>query len=298
MAEITEVFDDLGEGAKKVFKNKKFWLAALAVGGVALVAAFLRYREEDAAGVDSTAYGAIGYAGYPTVSGGSGGTESDSILSDSTLMGEYESDFDSLFTNVNDLSDRLTTAEEATKATQNELNKQQIIIQMKANSELYNALSGAEHQSTREALHAENLALAEKLGAEYDASSGNYFIGDNPLYTTAQQQKLAITGGKTEAGSGKVGYTTNRDYQKEINDAIMNGADATTINELNAARDAKIQATGSSHYKANTAYDPNVDYSALIAKAKEAGADQKVIANLTMQRQAKIDDNPELKKYQ
>lgn len=294
MAQIEEVFENFGENTKNLLKDKRFWLVALGVGAVAL---WVGWRKNGEAAEEESYYGpyeAIGYAGYPQTGGdGSdmgyvlGGSDSsdtsylESVLTD--YQTEYQTELDSLYTNIDTLSNKLISTEETISRQSEELQKQQDIAQMKANSELYNNITD---RATKDALHAQNLEIAEKYGFEYDPVSGNYFDGMNPIYTTAQQQ-ANLTAGK--AGSdASVAWDNNVDYQAKINEAILSGADATTINTLNAQRTAKMNATGTTN--ASAGYDASADYTTLINKAKASGADSSVIANLTAQRQAKIND--------
>lgn len=308
MTDIGEIFDDFADNSKKLFKSKKFLIIA---GGVGVVALFVAWRKNSTAETTTDGSAAIGYAGYPTVGGAAAESydsiydsgivdEFNSILSENesyyqgligNMQTEYENTFDSLQTNIIDLSDRLQDSTSLIEQQQYELERQNAISQMKANSELYNNISD---RATKDALHAENAAIAEKYGFTFDGNSGNWFDGESVVYTTSVQQSAALTG-KT-AAPATTAYQNNRNYQQEINDAIMNGADATTINELNAARNAKIAASGGTT-NANTSYDMNTDYATLISKAKETGASAEVISNLEAQRAAKIAANPELAKY-
>ena len=306
MVEINEVFEDFGENAKKVFKNKKFLIAAVAVGGIALISGYLKYRDqEQSEDIEAvTGFEAIGYAGYPTVNGG-GGSEGDNYYSDTSyyegllsdmqaqyqsdlldFQAQYDSDMDLVNSNVEALTDKLLSSEEALAQTQQAMQTQQVISQMQANSELYNALRGSEFADERQALHEENKALAESIGATFDNDTGNWYTGTGVLYTTAQQ-RAGIVGGKTTTGgtnSTNVTFDTNVDYQAKINKAILSGGSAAEINQLNAQRNAKIAATGNN----TVTYDKNTNYAALIQKAKAAGADQSTIDNLNAQRNAKI----------
>lgn len=294
MAEITEVFEDFGENTKKLFKNKKFLLAAGGVAVVALIAGYLKNREGEA---DTTGYGAIGYAGYPTVGGSSSSDFSSSTETDSyfeSLLNETTTEYDGVMaemeSNISSLTDRLVSSEEKSASYLLTIEKQNAISQMRANSELYNAL-GSGDAATKQALHDENMAIAEKYGWTFDASTGNYFDGNTVLYTTAKQAKgenTAYTGGKKAADADVSGFQNNRDYQAEINKAILSGADAVTINRLNDQRNAKIAAQGGLTGAQSSGFDKNVDYSVAIQKAKEAGANEQVIKNLEQQRQNKI----------
>jgi len=78
------------------------------------------------------------------------------------------------------------------------------------------------------------------------------------------------------------------DFQTQINNAILGGASAATIDNLNAARNAKIASTGRNAAASNANFDKNFDYSTLISAARSTGASQSVIDNLTAMRNAKV----------
>lgn len=206
MPDIEEVFEDMGDNAKRLFKNKKFWLVAL---GVAAVALFVGWRKggtsEEEEEEYTGPYEAIGYAGYPTVSGG-GGDSADYV---------YEAELDALYSNVNDLSDRLISTEETITEQNRKLQEQIDKSQMQANSELYNAITD---RATKDALHALNLELAEKHGWEFDKETGNYFDDYGPVYTTTKQQVETLTG-KTGSET-TVKYVTNAQEQRNTVDSI------------------------------------------------------------------------------
>lgn len=291
MAEITEVFEDFGENAGKLFKNKKFWLLAGGVGIVALVAGYMKNQQEAEAVMG---FEAVGYAGYPTVGGSS---SSESVYSESDenlayfeqLLGETQTEYDSVITemedNITTLSNRLTTSEEENTAYLETIERQNAVSQMRANSELYNSL-GEGNSDTKEALHAENLAIAEKYGFTFDSTSGNYYDGNGVVYTTAKQQ-AAVTG-KTSTNKSKsttVNYTTNKE-----NTAARQEAVKTAFNGG--------ESTGGGVGRAYVTYDENKDYTTAIQQAKSSGASQSVINHLYAERNAKIAANPDLKKYQ
>lgn len=115
------------------------------------------------------------------------------------------------------------------------------LAQMKANSELYNAL-GSDQQSTKDALHRENMQIANKYGFNYDSGTGNYFTNTGSVvYLTAQQQAKATTGKTTSSVKQTVDFDPNVDYQARINQAVASGASQSTINQLQAQRQAKIK---------------------------------------------------------
>ena len=200
MAEIVEVFEDFGNNTKKLFKNKKFLLAAGGVGVVALIAGYLKNRDSDE---DTTAYEAIGYAGYPTVGGGTSADSVDSLTGDS-----YETTFDALFSNISDLSDKLMKLEEDNNSMMEQMQKQNDIAQMKANSELYNALGAPEYAGVRESLKAENQQIAEKYGFTFD--EGNWFDGNSLVYMPSSQQASVIK--KTGLTGSDDTFVNNANY--------------------------------------------------------------------------------------
>ena len=279
MAEIIEVLEDFGDNAKSLFKNKKFWLVAGGVGVVALVAGYLKNKET---GGEMIPYEAVGYAGYPTVGGASSSGEVSSDVtyfeqllgeiqaehgsSVSDLQAEFDASVVEMESNITTLTNRLVTAEETTKKQTFEMEKQNAISQMRANSELYNALSTPADASTREALHAENKAIAEKYGFTFDPNSGNWFDGNTVVYTTAHQQAAVARKSSSTSKTTAVNYVTN--------------AANTAAKVAEAAK-----------------FDPNKDYTTAIREAKSSGASEAVINQLYAERNAKIAANPDLEKY-
>lgn len=333
MAEINEVFDDMGESIEKGFNNikKKFkdkpflWLCL----GVALIALWVYFtKDESRAESGGEYYYPTGYSGYPTTEGGSYGSGSfDSSEYENMLNGledsylqqleQMEQQYADKFGNLSaDLEywqgeaeywedernyyygenkKQQTTIEQQTAA----IEAQQILAAMKSNSELYNQLSGSQYAAKREQLHEENLALAELIGATYDDKTGAYYIDGQRLYSSSmtQAQELALITGKGSGSSGggstvkntdPVVYDSKYDYQKAIIEQLNHNGPVSSIEYLNAQRNAKIAASGKTTAQVNTAYDKNVDYQAAIDKAKAIGASQEVIDNLTAQREAKI----------
>lgn len=247
MAEIQEVFEDFAENTKKAIKSKPFLFAAVGVGVVAL---YVEWKRNRAAADDSGPYEAIGYAGYPTVGGGGGEYVDDSayyesLISDyessisdmksehnstiADLTQQYDTSLDELQSNILDLSEKQKSTEEALAEQKYQLERERALSQMKANSELYNALSRSENAEEREALHAENLAIAEKYGWKYDPRSGNYFDGSSVVYTTSAQQAARSGSGSVstpkKASSGTVSYENNASYAKRVAKTVTANSD-------------------------------------------------------------------------
>lgn len=255
MAEIQEVFEDFVENTKKTVKSKPFMFAAVGVG---LVALFVGWKRNRKISDDSGPYEAIGYAGYPTV-GGSGGSYSDdesyyeSLISEyqtsisdmqsehnsviSDLTQQYDTSLDELQTNILELSEKQKSTEEALSEQKYQLERERALSQMKANSELYNALSKSENAEEREALHAENLAIAEKYGWKYDPRSGNYFDGSSVVYTTSYQQAARSGSGSVsttkKASSGAVSYENNASYAKRVAKTVTANSDGNAPSGTN-----------------------------------------------------------------
>lgn len=247
MAEIEQVFEDFAENTKKAIKSKPFLFAAVGVGVVALYVGWKRNR---AAADDSGPYEAVGYAGYPTV-GGSGGSYSDdanyyeSLISEyqtsisdmqsehnsviADLTQQYDTSLDELQSNILDLSEKQKSTEEALAEREYQMERERALSQMKANSELYNALSKSENAEEREALHEENLAIAEKYGWKYDPRSGNYFDGSSVVYTTSAQKASRVGSGSVstakKASSGAVSYENNASYAKRVAKTVTANSD-------------------------------------------------------------------------
>lgn len=277
MAEIIEVLEDGLDNVKDTAKKKPFLFAAVGVSAVAL---FVWWQKQNNSPDGSNYYEgsqAIGYAGYPEISsGGSSSTSEydyyaseveriqDEYLSEvdrmaseyDTSIADLEAQYNSTLTDMEKTYassmegmysdvERLTSEVESIKATSEAqtlaLTRSNDLAQMKANSELANALTGAEHKATRDALHAENLAIAEKYGWDFDERTGNYFNNGTVLYTTAKQNAQVITG-KSNTPTQKVTFDSNVDYQAKINEAVKNGESSETIDYLKKQRQAKIDA--------------------------------------------------------
>ena len=290
MAEIKEVIEDFGDNVSKVVKNKKFLVVVLVVAGLAIASGYLKYRKEDESD-DFTAYEAVGYAGYPVVNGGgSSTTEGDSsyytqwdtFLND--IMTEYESELDTMQTNITELSDRLKTSEELSTEQAYLLQRQNDVSQMKANSELWHNVSD---QTLKDNLHKENAEIAEKYGFTFDEVSGNWLEKGTAVYSLAWQRANTLeTPTPKPTNTATVEFDNNKDYQQAIIDAINKGSSADVINQLNAQRDAKIAANNITN--ANSGFDRNIDYQSLINKAQSMGVNENVIKNLQEQRNAKV----------
>ena len=278
MPEITEVLEDFSDNTKKLFKNKKFLVAAGAVAVVALVVGLKKNQQE----TDSaTGYEAIGYGGYPTTGGAS---SSDSIftgegegafLGDSSYYDELTTEYDGVLSdmesNILMLSDRLISAEESSEEYLYQIERQNAISQMRANSELYNALSSPENADTRAALHEENKAIAERFGWTFD--NGNWFEGNTVLYTSAKQQAAGITPTRTATSSNET-FVNNSTYTAKKTASVTSGGGSN----VNSTKSSSSQG-----------FDPNIDYSLAIKDAQSRGASASEIAALQTARQAKID---------
>lgn len=260
MAEIQEVFEDFAENTKKAIKSKPFLFAAVGVGLVALYVGWKRNRD---AADDSGPYEAIGYAGYPTVGSGGGEyvddsayyeslisdyessisdmqTEHSSVIAD--LTQQYDTSLDELYTNIQDLSEKQKSTEEALAEQKYQRERERALSQMKANSELYNALDKEENAEEREALHAENLAIAEKYGWTYDPRSGNYFDGSSVVYTTSAQQAGRYGSGSVsttkKARPGSVSYENNASYANRVANSVQKASSGTANRAANSVQNA------------------------------------------------------------
>lgn len=320
---MAEIFESGGSGSnsvKKLFKNKKF-LAACGVVAIVALIVFMRkqstQRDEEADGSTITGIEAMGYITYPTA-GGSGGDSDldwyynkidsmqedyDSKLADissaydeklATAEKNYSDSLDAMQKKYEDLLNRTTPSESGsnyyygtTSSTQKgfSIDEQAIIDAMEQNSNLW---WDATDKAGRDSLHSQNQILGSMIGATYDGKSGTWQKDGQTLFNVTKGDPMqSVTGtGNRSANGGSTSYVNNIDYQAAINNAIKSGASASTINQLNDARNAKIQATGNK--SANTSYDKNTDYQSLINQAKASGASQSVINNLQAQREAKI----------
>lgn len=283
MAEMIEVLEDGAENVKKFVKKNPLIVAGVGVGAVALYVLWVKSRQTSA---DTAGYEAIGYGGYPTVSGGgsgdmgdiygSGSDDSyiDEILRENqattdSLLTSITQEYDAYFTSFEDtigrLEERAISSEEKNKELEDQIKRQNVISQMRANSELHNAISD---RAMKDALHAENMALAETMGWTFDQATGNYFEGNSVVYTTSKQEAANITKGVGVPAKGQASnkYTNNAEYNKQVTESV-----------LKSTADSGV------------GYDVNVDYSLAIVKAKESGASQATINALQEARQAKID---------
>ena len=282
MAEIQEVFEDFSEGVKKTVKKKPFIIAAVGVGVVGL---YVAYKKSRTANQSDT----VTAFSYPSITGGGGGGSDDStqyeeilaeknaqfeeILAENNnyyegLLGDmemtYQEDIAGLTETITNLSNRVDTAESKANEYEAKLERETVISQMRANSELYNAITD---KATKDALHAENMALAEKMGWVFDAETGNYFEGNSVVYTTTKQQAGAINyATRPAAGEATNKYTNNKEYNNQVTESVLKSTASSSLG-----------------------YDPNVDYSLAIVKAKESGASAETIQALQTARQNKID---------
>ena len=294
MAEITEVFDDMGKGIKKTFKNKPFLIACLGVGVVALVLGYKKYNSGGESDSETVGYSAVGYAGYPSVNGGSSESESfyDSYFEDilatieqnkidtdqqiSDLGEDFSNQLNGVYDEISGLYDEMGSnvshfdkvySTPAAVESENEwyYERQAILDQMAANSNAFHVVTD---QATKDALHEENKMLGEYLGLTFDSSSGLWMDGGSVAYITEMQSELA---GQKKAGSasGASGFVSNKQYTEKVVSNVKNGSKATTPS-------------------VGVSYDPNADYQGLINKAIASGASAAEINALNAQRDAKI----------
>lgn len=290
MAEIQEVFEDFGDNFKANIKKPWFKWALV---GVVAVGLFVAYRKHQEGGTSAGGeyYTPTGYAGYPSVSGGGGdvgGSDSYDGL-DTTQYDEFyaylnslqtsqDTSNDALSSQISALTDKLAEVQDSNKYLQEQLNQQMIISEMKNNSELRNITSS---RSEKDSLHQRNIELAEQLGAVFDSDAGKYISPSGgyfyePVSSLSPYQAIA---NKTPSVSSP------SDIQAKINKALINGASASTINQLYEARETKLAQSGNTDY---ISYDKNTDYSTLIQQAQKLGASDSVIRSLEQQRDAKI----------
>lgn len=298
MAEITEVFEDMGNKVKKTFKNKPFLIACLGVGVVALILGYKKYNSGGSESEDGIGgYAAIGYGGYPTTTGGGDNTDDNSYydswfesimetidqnkqdtdqqISDlgedfsNQLNGIYDEIgglYDEMGSNVSRF-DKVYTTPAAVEADNDWYYERQAILdQMAANSDAYNMVTD---KATKDALHAENQMLGEYLGLTFDSASGLWMDGGSVAYVTDAQAALAAEKKKAASANGASGFVSNKQHTENTAKAVTKGTTATTP-------------------KTSVAYDPNMDYQAAINDAIASGASADVINNLNQQRDAKI----------
>lgn len=278
MAEIQEVFEDFSENVKKTVKNKPFIAVAVGVGAVGL---FVWWKKQKTTANNAVAYEPIGYGGYPevsgSISGGSGGSDDSALYEQliyenssyyEKLLGDMESSYTTEIADLNNRVDALHSSaldsEERAATTAAALKREQTISQMRANSDLYNVITD---RATKDALHAENQALAAEMGWTFDPTSGNYFEGNSVVYTTTKQEAGAINfANRPAAGQASNQYTNNAEYNKQVTESVLKSTAGASLG-----------------------YDPSVDYSLAIVQAKETGASAEQIQALQTARQNKID---------
>ena len=280
MAEMIEVLEDGVENTKKLFKKKPFLIAAVGVGAVALYVAYKKSQET----TGEMGY-AVGYSGYPTVGGSSSGSSDeayfDQILSENqsqysdlmnSVISEYDSAFSELQSTIGVLSDRVTTSEARNEEYEKQIIRQTAISQMLANSELYNTVSD---RATKDALHAENLAIAEEMGWTFNAEDGHYYENGKKVYTTSAAktgQNTAYTGGtssttKTGTSSSSSSFVNNSTYNSSVIDSILKASQSDP-----------------------DGYVDDVDYSALYNEAAQNGASTATLKAIQAARQNKVND--------
>lgn len=296
MAAVNEVFEDLGDNAKKLFKSKPFVILAI---GVALIALFVNFNKkgrssssEETEEEEAYTIPVVGYTGYPGMGSSGDAGQYDFYMQELQAMqkeydenilslqedyenslGEMQGEYDTALEGFNKAlqdmqneydkslaeilaakgsgsssssgssrpSSSASSTDDLMEQWQKQMEYDADLAQMKANSELYNAL-GDGQEATKKALHQQNLDIANKYGFEYDDYSGNYFTpGGSVVYLTSQQQAKALTGKTTrETSTRTVTYDPNADYQARINQAVASGASQATIDGLKAQRQAKI----------------------------------------------------------
>lgn len=180
----------------------------------------------------------------------------------------FQSELDKLLAQIEDMANQPSSSGSSGSKGSSSKNEQYLLeaelqadlAQMKANSELW---WNVDSQGVKDSLHAENMAIADKWGFDYDSASGNYLSDGQVVYYTSKQvgsminaatqpkttttTKTVDTGSLTKtSGSGSksstVSYDANVDYQDLINKAKASGASQSAIDQLNAQRQAKINA--------------------------------------------------------
>lgn len=202
MPEFDEVLDDFGSNFKA--NMKKPWFK-VALGAVVVVGLYVLYKSlKGDAGTGSNVAGGeyyvpTGYAtGYPEYEGAMYGDGSGAGYLDSELESLYaqldkmqtsqDTSNSALVEQVESLNVQVKTQQETNALLEAEIYKQNVISEMKANSELYNALQGSGYADDKEYLHKRNMELAESIGATFDGVTGNYYTeGGSVLYTTTAQ---------------------------------------------------------------------------------------------------------------
>lgn len=276
MADFEQVFDDFGdtvsdgvENVKDFIKEKPFVVAVVVVAAAGLFVAWKKSREATETTEEAATFytypvtgSAAGFQGesmedsmYSDLLGNLSQIEKDYAESVNELDQQYGSQFAEMESVLNDLQSQNMTLADQVAENKAAVQRNQVINQMEANSDLWHLTSDAEE---RKRLEQENQKLGASIGMSFNSKQGTWYNADGDIaYLTPLQTAKGRTPSNTKS-SGTM--TNNKTYQASYNDAVAK----------------------------SVTYDKNVDYRAKINEAKASGASQSVIDSLTAQRNAKI----------
>lgn len=246
MPEFDEVLDGFGDNFKKNFKKPGFKIALFGVAGLGLFALYKNMQSDTATAAGGGEYYIpTGYAsGYPELSGDSAGGYDGLYGQLDAMQGSMDTSNDSLSSQLDKINDKLGEQEALNVTLQNQIIRQNVVSEMKANSELYNAITGAAHADLKNQLHDRNMELAAEIGATFDPETGNYFDNEtgSVLYTVAGQKATVAENYKPKGSSNPAKlYVTDKTTKK-----VTTSSYADDMTALSKAGDAfnKAQAAG------------------------------------------------------
>ena len=216
MPEFDEVLDNFQDNFKENLKKPWFKVAlgvVVVLGGYALIknmASSSSATGTNAAGGEY--YIPTGYAsGYPEYQGGVGGgdysfgsTENyDGLLNYmENLQTSQDTTNNAIMSQLDKLAAQIGTQPGLTDSMIGGVEQQNIVAEMKANSELYNGLEGDGWSDLKTSLHDRNQELAAQIGATFDSATGSYRSENgSALYTVTETTISKTENGYTPKGS-------------------------------------------------------------------------------------------------
>lgn len=284
MPEFDEILDNFEDNFKENIKKPWFKVAlgvVVALGGYALYKSMTSDNRATETSGGGEYFIPTGYAsGYPEYNGGMGGggdyydggsenydglvnyldnlnSKLDATIESSGEVHKGLYDYldemqtaqdttnNAILSQVEKLGDKIGVQESQDAVMQESINRQNIISEMKANSEFYNGLESGAWDDVKNALHDRNMALADEIGATYDEKTGTYVDNSGSvLYTTTPTTVAPRNDGYTAKGSNnpaKIIVTggTNKNVSSATyaSDSVALAEAGRRWNEANAAGD-------------------------------------------------------------
>ena len=259
MPEFDEILDNFEDNFKE--NMKKPWFKVALVGVVALGGYALYKSLTSSGGATGTNaaggeyYLPTGYAsGYPEYPSGSGGGDYYDSGSENydglyNYLDEMQTSQDTtnnaILSQLDRLTDKMGIQEEQNAAMRGEIERQNIVAEMKANSEFYDGLEAGAWDDVRVSLHDRNMELAKEIGATYDSRTGNYYDeAGSVLYTTTPTAIAKSDSGYQAKGSSNpakivvtAGTTKNVNSATYASDSVALSEAGRRFNEAKAAGD-------------------------------------------------------------